>query len=85
MADAATSRRQRLVGQPLLYSISVFVSLGVFLVRLVPACLKTQLLMFAQSSDMTKGALIPLFLTYLQFFLQCHEWDYYRAIFPEIL
>ena len=59
MADAATSRSRRLVGQPLLYSISVFVSLGVFLVRLVPACLKAPLLMFAQSSDMTKGALIP--------------------------
>ncbi|KIM47902.1 hypothetical protein M413DRAFT_62685 [Hebeloma cylindrosporum] len=31
MADVATSQRRRLVGQPLLYSISVFVSLGVFL------------------------------------------------------
>lgn len=85
MADAATSQRRRLVGQPLLYSISVFVSLGVFLVRLVPACLKAQSLMFAQSSDMTKGALIPPFLTYPHSSLQCHEWDHHRAIFPEIL
>ncbi|KAF8973693.1 general substrate transporter [Flammula alnicola] len=31
MSDVATNRRRRLVGQPLLYSISVFASLGVFL------------------------------------------------------
>ena len=29
----AFSRRRRLVGQPLLYAISIFASLGVFLVR----------------------------------------------------
>lgn len=35
MADAqTTARRRRLVGPPLLYSVSVFASLGVFLVSL---------------------------------------------------
>lgn len=31
----APSQRKRLVGQPLLYAISVFASLGVFLVSIV--------------------------------------------------
>lgn len=36
MADAAPPpSRNRLVGQPLLYAISIFASLGVFLVRLL--------------------------------------------------
>jgi len=85
MADAAPSQRPRLVGQSLLYSISIFVSLGVFLVRPFPACRKAQVLIFANSSDMTKGALIPPFLAYPHISLQCHEWDHHWALFPEIL
>lgn len=53
MVESQTATRRRLVGQPLLYTISVFASLGVFLVSIhvtynVPV-------LTTSSSDMIKG------------------------------
>jgi hypothetical protein len=48
--------RRRLVGQPLLYAISVFASLGVFLVS---APLLSQRFLTPGSLDMTKGTRFP--------------------------
>jgi hypothetical protein len=54
MPDVST--RRRLVGQPLLYGISVFASLGVFLVHMsYIVFLNVSHPVIASSSDMTKG------------------------------
>ena len=57
MASLALSPRRRLVGQPLLYAISVFASLGVFLVSATGCGVLTTRLIWPSSSDMTKGIL----------------------------
>jgi hypothetical protein len=55
--EDATTPRSRLVGQPLLYAISVFASLGVFLVRLSILYLCLISLIIEHSLGTTKGIL----------------------------
>lgn len=63
MADAAPPpSRSRLVGQPLLYAISIFASLGVFLVCIVPVSSLPYSLTHLSSSVTTKGDSFPYLL-----------------------
>lgn len=66
MADPVLpSSRSRLVGQPLLYAISIFASLGVFLVRNVPHLILVLFTTHLSSSVTIRGDLFP-FLTFLR-------------------
>lgn len=84
--DPAPSSR-KLVGQPLLYAISVFASLGVFLVRF-PFFHTVLSNRHAHSLAMTKGKwcyLNHLFVALFTNLSQSHEWDYHRRPFHKLL
>jgi hypothetical protein len=75
--------RRRLVGQPLLYAISVFASLGVFLVSsfgfMIPGC-TIDTVQFGYD----QGYALMFLKLYVLDSHQCHEWDHHGSSFSQI-
>lgn len=83
--EDATTPRSRLVGQPLLYAISVFASLGVFLVRLSILYLCLISLIIEHSLGTTKGTLSVAFVANEVLTLpQCDERHNYWSLLSKV-